>query len=83
MQQHTNIYGAHLLLVSVDAAHSRTATYRDVLMYQPPTCIHHLAFPRLGCLWGKVSYEGDCVCVCIVFTNVCERERQTEGKKET
>lgn len=30
---------------------------------QPPTCIHHLVSPKLRCLWGKVSCEGESMCM--------------------
>lgn len=69
---------AHATL-SVDVGGSQSATHRHELAYQPPTCIHHLAFPRLECLWGKVSHEGRRVCVRITLgTSVGLRDGQKD-----
>lgn len=78
-------YSHRLLLtprLSGDVAGSQSVTYRDELAYQPPTCIHHLAFLRLGCLWGKVSHEGHRVCVWIIGTRAGLIETERANSQE-
>lgn len=55
----------------------------------PPTCIRHLAFPRLRCLWGKVSYKEGCrvwggggQCLCMHYDYKCWRGRERDRERQ-